>query len=94
VLHEVASVVHAVAQYVTSTPSPTPQPTPNSNGSDLAGWAALLASVTGLVSAVGAIFIGLRKREGNSAAGDKAIEYLIKQNRDLLKAQPKDGKRP
>ena len=96
-LHELAHVAHHVlvtALQYADEPSPAPASTDSGSGS-FAGLAALIASITGLISAIGAIIIGLRARRdnsngGNTPAADKAIEYLIKQNRELLKKQAKD----
>lgn len=89
VAHVAQQTVAFIHHLVTTAPSPDPAstgaPKPSASGDNLAGMAALIASITGLVTAIGAIFIGLRKRDSGSAAADKAIEYLIKQNKELLK---------
>lgn len=103
---DIAHVAQQTAAYlqhlVAAAPSPSPSPAPKASsggGDNYAGLAALFASITGLVTAIGAIIIGMRnKREGGgggSAAADKAIEYLIKQNKELLKGRdPEQRKRP
>lgn len=92
---EVVHFAHHVLTWAVWVQAPTPEPHPTQSSTNLASLAALIASVTGLITAIGAIVLGLHRRDQNNPMADKAIEYLIKQNKELLREriQP-DGSKP
>lgn len=87
IFHEATRTIGVVA----------PEPAPASSGNtQLLGWAALIASCTGFLAAAGTILLGWQKKRGekpNDDIRDKAMKYLMEQNRALLKERQREDKK-
>jgi hypothetical protein len=76
----------------------SPEPASGGGGNTkLLGWAALIASCTGFLAAAGTIILGWQHRRNDKPEDDirdKAMKYLMEQNKALLKEQSKrEGKK-
>lgn len=73
-----------------------PEPAPGGDGNtQLLGWAALIASCTGFLAAAGTILLNWQRNHKAQPDDirDKAMKYLMEQNKALLKDRQREDEK-